>query len=62
MNLNDYRRDHHAKYAPDKVTEAGKGLGITNSEYSNGRRTSGRGKAYYDFLDRARAESEARKR
>lgn len=40
MSLSDYRSFHLQKFARGPATEADKGRGVTNHEYSNGRRTS----------------------
>lgn len=58
----DYRKDHNARYAKDKVTEAGKNLGVTNHEYSNGRKTSYHGIEYLEWLSRVQEEADERKR
>lgn len=58
----DYRSDHNARYAKDKVTEAGKNLGVTNHEYSNGRKTSKHDREYWNWLNKVEAEAQRDKR
>lgn len=54
----DYRTFHLQKFARGKATTGESG--ISNSEYSNGRRTSYRLSEYFEFYLRAKAETEER--
>lgn len=60
MNHADYRSFHLQRFARGKATTGESG--ISNSEYSNGRRTSYRLTEYFEFYLRAKAETEERNR